>query len=73
MAQVVKRKAAPGAMGATKRKAAGKLSKSDAARRLASAIENHMSELNLSDEEKNERVSRFAGRVNDAFARRARS
>jgi hypothetical protein len=36
-------------------------------------IEEHMTELGLSDQEKNERVARFSERVNVAIARHAKS
>ncbi len=72
MAPLTKRKTRVAEAGAVKRKS-GRTSKSDVARRLASAIESHMSELGLSERQKNDRVSRFADRVNDSLARRAKS
>ena len=73
MASVAKGKSRVANSGMVKRKSGGRMSKSDAAGKLASAIEGHMSELGLSEEEKNERVSRFTDRVRSALAPRAKS
>jgi hypothetical protein len=73
MAQVAKRKARVAAAGQVKRKSGASVANSDAASKLASAIEDHMTDLGLSEDEKNERVARFTVRVNSALARRAKS
>jgi 3-dehydroquinate dehydratase len=48
-------------------------SKGNAAAKLASLIELHMSDLGLSDEEKNLQVARFAKRADLAIESRAKS
>jgi hypothetical protein len=48
------------------------LSKKDAAKKLAAMIEEHMSDLGLSDEEKNTRVAKFSEHVDQALANRAK-
>jgi hypothetical protein len=48
------------------------LSKKDAAKKLAAMIEQHMSELGLSDKEKNIRVAKFSEHVDHAIASRAK-
>jgi hypothetical protein len=73
MAPVTKKKKRVAVAGPTNRTSGGKASKSRAARRAASAIERYLSELGLSEQEKNERVSRFADRVNALLARRAKA
>jgi hypothetical protein len=74
MAQAEKRKAGlVEGRGSMKRKATGTKPHSDAARRLASAIESHMTDLCLAEHEKDERVSRFGERVDRAISRRAKS
>lgn len=47
------------------------LSKKDAAKKLAALIEEHMSDLGLSEEEKNIRVAKFSEHVDQALANRA--
>lgn len=49
-----------------------KLSKSDAARRIATLLDEHMTELGLSEKEKNKRVDRFGKRVDAAIRRHAK-
>ena len=48
-------------------------SKREAAAKLASMIEDHMTDLGLSEQEKNDRVARFSERVNTVIARHVRS
>jgi len=48
-------------------------SKKDAAGKMASMIEAHMTDLQLSETEKDTRVARFGERVDRAIASRARS
>ena len=48
-------------------------SKENAASKLASMIEEHMSDLGLSEEEKNLRVARFAKRVDPAIESHTKS
>jgi hypothetical protein len=48
-------------------------SKENTASKLASIIEEHMSDLGLSEDEKNLRVSRFAKRADLAIANHAKS
>lgn len=56
------------------RQGAGKAgSKENAAGKLASIIEQHMSDLGLSEDEKNMRVARFAKRADLAIESRAKS
>jgi hypothetical protein len=66
----------PGKM-ATKRasrRSSGQVtSKQNAAGKLATMIEEHMSDLGLSEEEKNLRVARFAKRVDLAIESHAKS
>jgi hypothetical protein len=50
-----------------------KASKANAATKLASLIEEHMSDLGLSEEEKDLRVARFAKRADLAIEGRAKS
>ena len=74
MAQVTKHKAKVAQRGdAATRKKSTSVSRSVTASKLASAIESHMSEMGFTDQEKNERVSRFAERVNSAIGRHAKS
>ena len=73
MAQVAKSKARVAGGRQVKRKSGAGVSPSKAASKLASAIEDHMTDLGLSEDEKNERVARFTVRVNSALARRAKS
>ncbi len=74
MTQVAKRKARLGESGGTaKAKASTRVTKSERARKLASAIEGHMRDMGFTEREKNERVSRFVERVDSASARRAKS
>jgi hypothetical protein len=49
------------------------ISKENAAGKLASMIEEHMSNLGLSEDEKNLRVARFAKRADLAIANHAKS
>lgn len=49
-----------------------KLSRKDALRKMASIVEEHMSEMGLSDDQKNARVARFSKRVDRAIAARAK-
>jgi len=49
-----------------------KPSRSEAAAKIASLIEEQMTERGLSGEEKNERVERFGKRVDEATARHAK-
>jgi hypothetical protein len=73
MAQAEKRKAGQvETRGPMKRKARAK-PHSDTARKLASAIERHMSDLCLGENEKDELVSRFGERVDRATSNRAKS
>ncbi len=48
-------------------------SRENAAGKLASMIEQHMSDLGISEEEKNLRVARFAKRANVAIENHAKS
>ena len=74
MAQVAKHKAKSPKVGDTKRrKDSARLSRSEAAAKLASAIESHMSDMGFTEQGKDERVSSFAKRVTNAVARRAKS
>ena len=50
-----------------------KISRTDAARKIASVLERQMSEQGLSEKEKNSRVKQFATRVASAKRRRAKS
>jgi hypothetical protein len=61
------------AKGALRRGTVQATSKENAAGKLASMIEEHMSDLGLSEEEKNLRVARFAKRVDSAIENRAKS
>jgi hypothetical protein len=72
MRQSAKGKANVAGTRTVKLKSGARVSKSDAARRLASAIEGHMSDLELSEQEKNRRVARFSDRVASAVARSAK-
>jgi len=56
-----------------KRGAAGPASKHNVAGKLASMIEQHMSDLGLSEDEKGLRVSRFGKRVDLAIESHAKS
>jgi len=46
--------------------------KADAARKIASIIEEHMTECGMSEREKNKRVKRFGKRVDRAIQSRAK-
>ena len=48
------------------------LSRSQAALRIASLVEEHMTERGLSEKQKNERVAKFGERVDEATAPRAK-
>jgi hypothetical protein len=50
-----------------------KVSRPQAAQRIASLLEQHMSEQGLSEKEKNAKVKQFATRVSNATQRRAKS
>ena len=50
-----------------------KASRPQAAQRIASLLEQHMSEQGLSEKEKNAKVKQFATRVSSATQRRAKS
>jgi len=50
-----------------------KVSRPQAAQRIASLLEQHMSEQGLSEKEKNAKVKQFATRVSSATQRRAKS
>ena len=50
----------------------GKISKHDAAQKIAGMLEEHMTECRLSDAEKNERVKQFGKRVKDAIRQHAK-
>lgn len=60
-------------MSSRKRRIEAATSNSKRARALASAIESHMRESGLSENEKDERVSRFADRVDRATSSHAKS
>ena len=51
----------------------GKLSRKEALRKIASLIENHMTDRGLPEKEKTRRVRRFSKRVERAIAARAKS
>jgi hypothetical protein len=57
----------------SRRVAVESVSRANAASKLASMIEEHMSELGLSEEEKSLRVARFAKRVDVATESHAKS
>jgi hypothetical protein len=61
------------AKGVSRRRSGEVTSKENAASKLASMIEEHMSDLGLSEEEKNLRVARFAKRADLAIESRAKS
>lgn len=73
MAQPVRKKSGKLATKRTSRRGAGSRSKENAASKLASMIEEHMSDLGLSEDEKNLRVARFAKRVDLAIESHAKS
>lgn len=73
MVPVARRKVRVAEAATAKRKSDGRTARSNAARKLASVIENHMNELGLSEQQKNERVSTFTNRVNGALGRPAKS
>ncbi len=58
---------------ASRHAASESASKANAAAKLASLIEEHMSDLSLSEEEKDLRVARFAKRADLAIESRAKS
>ena len=74
MAQPARKKTGKMATKRTSRRGAVELqSKENAAGKLASMIEEHMSDLGLSEDEKNLRVARFAKRADLAIASHAKS
>jgi hypothetical protein len=70
--QAAKRKS-QGMAVTSKGKPAQRSSSAEKARQLAVAIEGHMSDMGFSERDKNERVSRFAERVDRGISRRAKS
>jgi hypothetical protein len=49
-----------------------RLSRPQAAAKIASLIEEHMAECGLSEKQKNERIDEFSKRVDNAIARHAK-
>jgi hypothetical protein len=72
VSQAAKRKSQPTAV-TSKGKPAQRSIRAEKAHQLAVAIEGHMSNMGFSERDKNERVSRFAERVDRAISRRAKS
>jgi hypothetical protein len=73
MTQAARKKTGKMAGNRTSRRAAVSASKENAASKLATMIEAHMTDLGLSEEEKNLRVARFAKRADAAIGSHAKS
>jgi hypothetical protein len=73
MAQAARKKTGKVAGDRTSRRSTVAASKANAASKLASMIEAHMTDIGLSDEEKNLRVARFGKRADAAIESHAKS